>query len=182
MSAIVFPAQAGVFLLHGGPARGWQGFPRASGGVSCSASQPSGRTPFSPRKRGCFWPAWCCHRLRPVFPAQAGVFPFPTAAGHFIFSFPRASGGVSDAVQYTLEGGGVFPAQAGVFQNRGQSDILRLSFPRASGGVSFRAARQFHLQRFSPRKRGCFWKSYPRHLAHIVFPAQAGVFLSRTRP
>ena len=48
--------------------------------------------------------------------------------------------------------------------------------PRASGGVSVAAMRRSKMERYSPRKRGCFSAEDRSAQRALVFPAQAGVF------
>ena len=112
-------------------------------------------------------------------------------------SIPRASGGVSHSglnefvsILYSPRKRGcfynrrpqscartVFPAQAGVFPKTGTARPLGLSIPRASGGVSSALRRSMNFFRYSPRKRGCFWRFRYGCFLQAVFPAQAGVFL-----
>ena len=51
---LVFPAQAGVFLMSFGPYPEMSGLPRASGGVSTLIRGVMPAVKSSPRKRGCF--------------------------------------------------------------------------------------------------------------------------------
>ncbi len=71
----VFSAQAEVFLLARPQDSGGRGFLRASGGVSRNSSAFSGPSPFSPRKRRCFYESIKRENERLVFSAQAEVFP-----------------------------------------------------------------------------------------------------------
>ena len=71
---MVFPAQAGVFPTRWFGLRSATSIPRASGGVSGYSMTSSGRSPYSPRKRGCFQQRLRLRRSIRVFPAQAGVF------------------------------------------------------------------------------------------------------------
>ena len=73
--AAVFPAQAGVFPTPVSAGRTASGLPRASGGVSVDGRFLEGTTSSSPRKRGCFPAQTSFTNTELVFPAQAGVFP-----------------------------------------------------------------------------------------------------------
>ena len=79
----------------------------------------------SPRKRGCFHQ----RKRRPVdvgvFPAQAGVFLFILTAVYAAAGLPRASGGVSKAVEEQMENYQSSPRKRGCFQSTVQSSTRR---------------------------------------------------------
>ena len=193
------------------------GLPRASGGVSRRCARKLTKSRSSPRKRGCFLlpnepcgvgressprKRGCFQARNPegvihmVFPAQAGVFPIPSASFALRVCLPRASGGVSlfrstsraDERSSPRKRGCflgmnqgrsarlVFPAQAGVFPKITESGYLLHSLPRASGGVSLSFASRIFSPLSSPRKRGCFYLWFGSADCRPVFPAQAGVF------
>ena len=153
-----------------------RGLPRASGGVSINRPAALRWLASSPRKRGCFLPAEALRSAEHVFPAQAGVFPHPSARRVCRCSLPRASGGVSLAhrLRYQCLRSSprkrgcflvrvahahidvVFPAQAGVFPAHSCRKQPLRCLPRASGGVSSCCRRFLLGPRSSPRKRGCF--------------------------
>ena len=54
MTELVFPAQAGVFLVLSSLLSSSESLPRASGGVSESDAKTGVGSWSSPRKRGCF--------------------------------------------------------------------------------------------------------------------------------
>ncbi len=93
--ALVFSAQAEVFLLTWYLRTNAGGFLRASGGVSSEPWLHSVHFRFSPRKRRCF--LWLSVRNVSVlvFSAPAEVFLLFLCAVSVVFSFLRASGGVS---------------------------------------------------------------------------------------
>ena len=91
----VFPAQAGVFPNVGIDSGTGGCLPRASGGVSLTSIYFISHSVSSPRKRGCFFDVGQVVTSRPVFPAQAGVFPVPGRFRSAAMSLPRAGGGVS---------------------------------------------------------------------------------------
>ncbi len=74
----------------------------------------------------------------------------------------------------------VFPARAGVFLSVGYWYRTGTSLPRASGGVS--SVTQIFVSPLasSPRERGCFPMKRTIFTITMVFPARAGVFLSRS--
>ena len=92
---LVFPAQAGVFLMSFGPYPEMSGLPRASGGVSDEPFHRTFPAASSPRKRGCFPKGVRKRSPVSVFPAQAGVFPVLSDTTFIRLGLPRASGGVS---------------------------------------------------------------------------------------
>ena len=112
---IVFPAQAGVFLIIGDRVPPIYCLPRAGGGVSIVSSKQSVSLASSPRRRGCFPllipPLFINH----VFPAQAGVFPSSCFIEGPKRRLPRAGGGVS--IHYTTLLGGIqsSPRRRGCF-------------------------------------------------------------------
>ena len=73
---LVFPACAGMFLVHGQRDLSERCFPRVRGDVPSFHLAADQATRFSPRARGCSRAHQ--HRLpaKPVFPACAGMFPF----------------------------------------------------------------------------------------------------------
>ena len=94
--ADVFSAQAEVFPLSRVIRRFSRCFLRASGGVSKVYSAIRVSLEFSPRKRRCFYPRRVLGLHQVVFSAQAEVFLYSTDIVAFIYSFLRASGGVSE--------------------------------------------------------------------------------------
>ena len=154
--ALVFPAQAGVFLLA------------LAFGFSAHAS--------SPRKRGCF-----AIRLPPfevvrVFPAQAGVFPtagtfhssrasLPRASGGVSIStrskigsksLPRASGGVSLMSVRSKRPGQSSPRKRGCFLDAGKQAKRGRVFPAQAGVFPLWTTVEQSSLWSSPRKRGGF--------------------------
>ena len=95
----VFSAQAEVFLNIAYNALPIFRFLRASGGVSMILTKRQKAAPFSPRKRRCFFGIFPAASSRPVFSAQAEVFPSDRSSDAPAPSFLRASGGVSAGLQ-----------------------------------------------------------------------------------
>ena len=195
---IVFSAQAEVFLAPRPAAISHTGFLRASGGVSNSAHRSFMYRRFSPRKRRCFPGRHRRRRNVNVFSAQAEVFlPFSVAL-KVPRGFLRASGGVSQKIGAVSIGSSfsprkrrcfirygveevedhVFSAQAEVFPSKTCSARSTSGFLRASGGVSRVERVTKPLKEFSPRKRRCFYVDDAPAGLHVVFSAQADVFLS----
>ncbi len=157
------------------------------------------RTPFlfSPRKRRCFSSFTSSPVERSVFSAQAEVFLIHRSLRSLWKSFLRASGGVSidfDIAPIMSEFSPrkrrcffhclhirlfwrVFSAQAEVFLTRNFISSVGFCFLRASGGVSIVRGGIHREERFSPRKRRCFWWSKYYADSAQVFSAQAEVFL-----
>ena len=73
----------------------------------------------------------------------------------------------------------VFPASAGVFPAIDQKSKRSLGLPRLGGGVSRRLIRLGPASQSSPPRRGCFFPAGIFQPFKPVFPASAGVFLSR---
>ena len=194
---LVFPAQAGVFLVPVAGSQRTACLPRASGGVSASQVTVIVYCKSSPRKRGCFLVVLVRLGMRRVFPAQAGVFLSIGLRKGGRYGLPRASGGVSKGdlkreiankssprkrgcfLRFLGFGAEerVFPAQAGVFRRHDRLAFAEGRLPRASGGVSKKAPSRAAAPTSSPRKRGCFSQRASSCSSHWVFPAQAGVFL-----
>ena len=160
--AVVFPAQAGVFLRLEEPPRYSGRLPRASGGVSMLLAPSS--------------------RRRRVFPAQAGVFLFSSRSSFSSFCLPRASGGVSGGNARQRRRKGSSPRKRGCFQREVVVPVPMEGLPRASGGVSVTETDPVEREVSSPRKRGCFRLRPCAPVSLSVFPAQAGVFLSPPPP
>ena len=91
----VFSAQAEVFLFVTLFAVNSVRFLRASGGVSKLNLSRLDFSPFSPRKRRCFYRIGCFLDTDIVFSAQAEVFPINGNRAKERVRFLRASGGVS---------------------------------------------------------------------------------------
>ena len=90
----VFPAHAGMFLIHVHVRRSNPCFPRARGDVPLRGPILSKPTGFSPRTRGCSLNSGTATGDRTVFPAHAGMFLTHNATVTFTLSFPRARGDV----------------------------------------------------------------------------------------
>ncbi len=197
-SAVVVPAQAGVFRrIRLRPLHDRCG-PRAGGGVPPRTVPLASSSAWSPRRRGCSEPALHAEWKGHVVPAQAGVFRPRATSGRRFTSGPRAGGGVpiplasarrnspwsprrrgcSARVGSDHDGAGVVPAQAGVFRRRAVGHLHGRRGPRAGGGVPWCAHDRAHCPAWSPRRRGCSAARTPHDRDHSVVPAQAGVFRS----
>ena len=73
------------------------------------------------------------------------------------------------------------PRMRGCFFQSRSFSFAPLSLPRACGGVSDNVHPVRGGIRSSPRMRGCFHNAKPIVLISRVFPAHAGVFLSKKR-
>ena len=196
--ATVLPAQAGVFQAPGAAERPSPSPPRAGGGLPRARSTSAISPGSSPRRRGSSRFAGSPKAFRRVLPAQAGVFPAPSAPARSPPRPPRAGGGLPSPAKVQRTGIGssprrrgssgptphweaadaVLPAQAGVF--RRSPDRLSSSGrpPRAGGGLPAGVAAALADRESSPRRRGSSelirTVADPKH----VLPAQAGVFLA----
>ena len=190
-----------MFLLGNLSGGSWDGFLRASGGVSEAFCQVRHRLQFSPRKRRCFLYMNALRILPSVFSAQAEVFPALSPLPRLNGSFLRASGGVSKRCRKILEVAGfsprkrrcfrvakvsyrllgVFSAQAEVFPRPKFLRPAQARFLRASGGVSEDEVSTLTGIEFSPRKRRCFQPVLGSPRQGLVFSAQAEVFPTSTR-
>ena len=90
----VFPAHAGMFLSIMADGVDCVGFPRARGDVPAGGTSKHPTRVFSPRTRGCSALVRKEKSWLVVFPAHAGMFPSPKAAGTLPACFPRARGDV----------------------------------------------------------------------------------------
>ena len=137
-----------------------------------------------------------------VFPAYAGVFRHTKGVHPGDVSLPRIRGGVSKLRQDACNLSGssphtrgcfsyapsprtctrVFPAYAGVFLPHRAVFPLPSSLPRIRGGVSRKNQCGSCAKASSPHTRGCFRSVLQDDLRQGVFPAYAGVFLSRSKP
>ena len=170
--------------------------PRIRGGVSKVRLQQVVPEKSSPHTRGCFHLLVLRRLLREVFPAYAGVFPWPRTMAFSRRSLPRIRGGVSTNAEtfgnflessphtrgcfFGLYGElyftDVFPAYAGVFPTNYSPAACLLSLPRIRGGVSIRYHRYYDFCASSPHTRGCFFTATSIYPYVDVFPAYAGVF------
>ena len=131
----VFPAYAGMFLIHTNPPLSNPSFPRIRGDVPAGKHSKTATTAFSPHTRGCS----CGHGHEPlhsiVFPAYAGMFRLRPARRSLKRRFPRIRGdvpgrGIITPISSTFSPhtrgcsllpphsslqGRVFPAYAGMF-------------------------------------------------------------------
>ena len=184
-SAVTLPRRAGV--------------PRASGdGPPCNVSGASTRT-CSPRERG--WTSACpgSATMMSVFPARAGMDPSSAACPSCRRRVPRASGDGPEAMKVLFDEpmcsprergwtqlapgrtgySSVFPARAGMDPRTAFSRHVNRSVPRASGDGPAPHDGTSSTARCSPRKRG--WTGFRAHdhTADLVFPARAGMDLTR---
>ena len=113
------------------------------------------------------------------FPRVRGDVPlYPLA--HFwpsLFS-PRARGCSGHDV-VAGQDLGVFPACAGMFRTRYAVSRGHARFPRVRGDVPNSLNGKFVQTAFSPRARGCSFRSTASRKGGYVFPACAGMFLAR---
>ena len=76
----------------------------------------------------------------------------------------------------------VFPACAGMFPGNSDTCYAALGFPRVRGDVPNHRGGCLVALKFSPRARGCSQPFDFVHVAQVVFPACAGMFLPDHRP
>ena len=152
----VFPAHAGMFLIHQLAAVCKIRFPRARGDVPTFLFASKYSWVFSPRTRGCSFTADIELGAAVVFPAHAGMFRrFGMCLNPWV-GFPRARGDVpalGDAIGWAWK-----------------------FSPRTRGCSARPQSRQGHGERF-PRARGDV--PCPRTSTRLdcsVFPAHAGMF------
>ena len=180
---------------------GITGFPRIRGDVpippQCCLPWPQ----FSPHTRGCS-AAWAfLGESDTVFPAYAGMFRHGFFCRHRRQGFPRIRGDVPKTPKVTGKGQQfsphtrgcsgsafpdaailwVFPAYAGMFPKRRKSQVKASSFPRIRGDVPVQPSLMRLSYGFSPHTRGCSACGASGAIAATVFPAYAGMFLSRRR-
>ena len=73
----------------------------------------------------------------------------------------------------------VFPACAGMFLAPDRSDLSTIGFPRVRGDVPSKSSTVQTMRWFSPRARGCSAEEELKKDKPAVFPACAGMFLTR---
>ena len=179
-----------------------EGFPRARGDVPVTWKTELICYRFSPRTRGCSSFIETYEPIVRVFPAHAGMFLSRPPWAMFSACFPRARGdvptpptsnlytsafsprtrGCCPAVYPTETVSSVFPAHAGMFLYATTGAKKHYRFPRARGDVPFLAPNGWLDYRFSPRTRGCCALYDPKAVARKVFPAHAGMFLTKHSP
>ena len=131
-----------------------------------------------------------------VFPAYAGMFPFPGTPKRTSGRFPRVRGDVPSgwvwlwvlmafsprtrgcSIQVTRAQltPRVFPAYAGMFLWDPQKMVVENGFPRVRGDVPLPFPKRWVINMFSPRTRGCSFAHQPASVSPSVFPAYAGMF------
>ena len=173
------------------------GFPHAGGDVSLMPPPSARRTPFSPRRWGCFHWRGRCRPQVPVFPTQVGMFLRHSIGLHQPFGFPHAGGDVSErnrrvnrGFQFSPRRWGcfrrdepqrdppsVFPTQVGMFPRELTPSRVGPRFPHAGGDVSSDERRCAVVVPFSPRRWGCFFICFLLLRFRHVFPTQVGMFL-----
>ena len=156
-----------------------ESLPRVCGGVSLRQSCAPRKLSSSPRMRGCFSQPERRYWLACVFPAYAGVFlPTLPPGRHGVESSPRMRGCFIE--NFVCDSSkNVFPAYAGVFPSLTRPCKKCRSLPRVCGGVSNPGNLRHGDRWSSPRMRGCFSNRHKPFSGSPVFPAYAGVFLSR---
>ena len=90
----VFPACAGMFLLHEKIIHQNYSFPRVCGDVPSGAKTEKEFAQFSPRVRGCSVAHARAASLLSVFPACAGMFRIELTGQPIFSGFPRVCGDV----------------------------------------------------------------------------------------
>ena len=198
----VFPACAGMFPCVSPPCDQGARFPRVRGDVPTIASNAAKIGKFSPRARGCSHLYERLVSYTAVFPACAGMFRCRTGCGCVRHGFPRVRGdvpleniepdtksefsprarGCSSPSTWPCRWCRVFPACAGMFRAPRKSAPPPPRFPRVRGDVPVQFAANLMLVLFSPRARGCSGIRLRDKNPQEVFPACAGMFLSRSSP
>ena len=174
-------------------------FPRVRGDVPTPPPTLCLGTRFSPRARGCSPQRRRVDHQRIVFPACAGMFLPDQMPEQSHDGFPRVRGDVpaeagtfAGAVQFSPRARGcsqnptnrntqnsVFPACAGMFRLITVLPAVLSCFPRVRGDVPTTKPLGTELRQFSPRARGCSDGQLEQRLRERVFPACAGMFLTR---
>ena len=131
---------------------------------------------FSPHTRGCSALGIWQPELRKVFPAYAGMFPWPPLWCSFRRRFPRIRGDVPAALKPVPPSSRVFPAYAGMFLKLNPQHDKVSCFPRIRGDVPKTRAKESAESSFSPHTRGCSVAPERRPMMLLVFPAYAGMF------
>ena len=178
---LVFPAYAGMFRTPWGARCVPQRFPRIRGDVPSSSSLSPLMTRFSPHTRGCSGFIAAVNPLHVVFPAYAGMFlpVAPSSACCLRFSPHTRGCSLCDLGDHRNQH--VFPAYAGMFPVRPRRSPESACFPRIRGDVATPRPRHHPLDMFSPHTRGCSVYQGVQSRFPGVFPAYAGMFLSRAR-
>ena len=133
----VFPTQVGMFPTQTVADRTTTSFPHAGGDVSLMPPPSARRTPFSPRRWGCFHREGLRAMSPPVFPTQVGMFPLAWTVSSTSARFPHAGGDVSGAMS--------------------RNEIRRLFSPRRWGCFSTKRRPRYNPRVF-PTQVGMFLK------------------------
>ena len=154
---------------------------------------------FSPRARGCSEFVKLGLETPMVFPACAGMFllghtrfwrlrsfprvrgdvPFSLCASLFVVGFSPRARGCSQRIPSLPLHQRVFPACAGMFPPAAAQGASAGCFPRVRGDVPWPVGSLRTSTSFSPRARGCSLRKIVSPTPLTVFPACAGMFLSR---
>ena len=154
---------------------------------------------FSPHTRGCSHLGAPPHRPNPVFPAYAGMFRVTFLVFMGLDRFPRIRGDVPKGESLWLSiikfsphtrgcscglrgcgrGERVFPAYAGMFRSELRCCSVTSGFPRIRGDVPRHKKCMIKTYQFSPHTRGCSSRKAYNCWSVYVFPAYAGMFLTK---
>ena len=96
LTALAFPAYAGMFPYRHSGSKSAGGFPRVCGDVSEHLSSARRFPELSPRMRGCFLADFLGVTPGQAFPAYAGMFLVREKDRHVAHRFPRVCGDVSE--------------------------------------------------------------------------------------
>ncbi len=191
----VFPAHAGMDRNNGPSAPTPAGFPRTRGDGPATGAVIRTFTGFSPHTRGWTGTATRQHRLRPVFPAHAGMDRIPARCMVPWHRFPRTRGDGPTAAKKTpakkpfsphtrgwtvargkASGGApVFPAHAGMDRQSHEKSRMARRFPRTRGDGPCHWGRAPQGRTFSPHTRGWTGVEGFADVPGGVFPAHAGM-------
>ena len=193
----VYPACAGIDLLHYRPHNIQLCLPRMRGDRPGTIPHLRMRIQFTPHARGSTRPMLTTRFLLEVYPACAGIdLPFHTRKrrqgslprmrgdrpgrgfkrGRTFGFTPHARGSTSSEIS-SSSSIRVYPACAGIDRTQGSEKTLPEGLPRMRGDRPIGQCRHASLFRFTPHARGSTLKSLLATSFLIVYPACAGIDL-----
>ena len=154
-------------------------FPRVRGDVPDIVSFLAGEIPVFPACAGMFPETAPAYPTTARFPRVRGDVPIACVRSYLSFRFSPRARGCSCRGSGLPQRGQVFPACAGMFRSAVGWCSTPCCFPRVRGDVPISRPVVTMPEGFSPRARGCSCRAGVRGPGITVFPACAGMFLSR---
>ena len=181
VSAVVFPAYAGMFRFFNNNCQSPICFPRIRGDVPTCLWPRIFIPVFSPHTRGCSVEDLPVKIVATGFPRIRGDVPEYIMAYVRDLWFSPHTRGCSYFIRDDTIVHGVFPAYAGMFRTSAPVKSKSTSFPRIRGDVPSVTWKISSPSWFSPHTRGCSARRGGVGAGRPVFPAYAGMFPAWSR-